>query len=180
MCLGDLALAVGETGEYDQAIQYSREGLAITEAMGHLNLMVYNLYCLGAAACGLGDFQASRECLIKSLKVAWEAQIIDHTTIALFYLAALLAKESDLIEATEPFKLQQKVKALELLTLVVDHPACWQPIKDRAARLQIQLEAVLPTDVVTTAKMSAKDRTLEEVVTEILQANPGLTRACTD
>ena len=99
---GDLTLAAGEMGKYEQAIQYGREGLAMTEAMGHLNLMVYNLYCLGAAACGLGDFQAGCEYLLKSLKVAWEAQVIDQATIALFYFTTLLTKESDLAEIAEP------------------------------------------------------------------------------
>ena len=132
MCLGDLTLTVSEMGEYEQAIQYGREGLALTEAMGHLDLMAYNLYALGAAACGLGDFQTSRDYLLKSVKISWDAQIIDHTTIALFYFAIVLAKESDLAEVTEPIKLQQKARALELVALVIHHPACWQPIKDRA------------------------------------------------
>jgi hypothetical protein len=131
--------------------------------------MAYNLYALGAAACGRGDFQTSRDYLLKSMKISWDAQIIDHTTIALFYFARLLAKESDLAEVTEPIKLQQKARALELLALVTHHPACWQPIKDRARCLQVQLEGELP--IVTTAEMRARDRSLEEVVTEILQAS---------
>jgi predicted ATPase/DNA-binding SARP family transcriptional activator len=169
MCLGDLTLTSSEMGENEQAIQYGREGLAVTEEIGHLDLMVYNLYSLGAAACGLGDFQTSRDYLLRSLKKAWEAQIIDHTTIALFYLAVVLTKESDRAEVTEPIKLQQKARALELVILVIHHPACWQPIKDRAARLQAQLETELPPDMTTAAQAQGKSQTLEAVVTEILK-----------
>jgi predicted ATPase/transcriptional regulator with XRE-family HTH domain len=168
-CLGDLALYANESGEFEQAAQYSREGLAITEETGILDLMVYNLYCLGTAICGLGDFQAGREYLIKSLSVAWETQIMAHITVALFYWAVSLVRESDLAEGTAPLKLQQKASALELLVFVIDHPACWQPIKDRAAHLQARLEAELPLEVTTTAKARAKSRTLDEVVAEILQ-----------
>src|SRR5262245_40526824 len=85
MCLGDLALIANETGEFEQAAQYSREGLAITEETGILNLMAYNLTTLGTATCGLGDFQAGREYLIKALSVAWKAQVMDQATIALFF-----------------------------------------------------------------------------------------------
>ncbi|HXV97237.1 MAG TPA: tetratricopeptide repeat protein, partial [Anaerolineae bacterium] len=169
MCLGDAALAAGEMGEYEQALRHGREGLAVAEEIGHMDLMVYNLYCLGAAACGLGDFQASRDYLMKSFKIAWEAQIIDKVTIILFYFAMLIAKESDLAEISEPVKSQQKVKALELLALISDHPACWQAIKDRAARLQLELEAQLSADVIAVAKAQRRSQTLEAVVVEILE-----------
>jgi hypothetical protein len=138
--------------------------------MSNLPVMAYNLYCLGTAICGLGDFQAGREYLIKALSVAWEAQFMDQATVALFYWAVSLARESDLAEGTEPLKLQQKARALELLALVIDHPACWQPIKDRAAPLQARLETELPLGEVAIAKARAKSRTLDQVIAEILQA----------
>ncbi len=168
MCLADLALAFNDLGAYAKAQQHSQEGLAITEATGNLGLMSYNLYCLGVAACGLGDFQAGRKYLLKSLRIAWEAQIPDNTLNVLFYVAVLLVKESGDTNVLEPVKFQVKVRALELLALVIHHPATWQAIKDRAARLQAQLEAELPPDVVTAAKMRAKDHALEEIVAEIL------------
>ena len=95
MYLGDLALIANESEEFEQAAQYSREGLAITEEIGSLELMAYNLYCLGTAICGLGDFQTGRDYIIKGLSKAWEAQVIDQATVALFYLALSLARESD-------------------------------------------------------------------------------------
>jgi hypothetical protein len=81
----------------------------------------------------------------------------------------LLAKESDVAEVIVPAKLQQKVKALELLALISDHPACWQAIKDRAAHLQLELEAELAADVVAVAKVQGKSLLLEAVVVEILR-----------
>ena len=167
MSLGDLSLTLIDLGEYEQAGRYSREGLATATEMGHLDHMAYNSFCLGAAACGLNDFQTSRDYLIKSLKISWQAQIITHLTVALFYFATLLTKEGERAEVTEPIKLQQRIKALELLALVTHHPACWQPVKDRAVALQTQLEAAVSPDLVNTAKIRAKARKLEEIIREL-------------
>lgn len=172
MCLGDLALAASEMGDYEQATQYSLEGLAIAEEINHLDMIIYNLYALGAATCGLGDFQASRAQLLKAIKIAREVQIVAHLTTALFYLALLLVKESGLAGVAEPIQARQKVRALELLNLITHHPACWQAIKDRAAPFQAHLEAELPPAQVTAAKIRAKERTIEEVVVEILAEDP--------
>lgn len=170
MSIADLALTFTELGQYEQASQYSREGLAMATEIGHLDHMAYNLVCLGAAACGLNDFQASRDYLIKSLKISWQTQIVTHATVALFYFAMLLSKESDWAGVTESLKLQQKIRALELLALVITHPACWQPIKDRALYLQAQLESAVPPDLASAARIRAKDHKLEEIIPEILQA----------
>jgi predicted ATPase/transcriptional regulator with XRE-family HTH domain len=170
MCLGDLALIANESAEFEQAVRYSREGLAIAEEIGTSDLMAYNLYCLGTAICGLGDFQIGRPHIIKALGLAWEAQIMLQAAGALFYLAVSLARESNRAEGPAPLKLQQKAKALELLAFVIEQPACWQPIKDRAAPLQARLEAELPPKIVATAKARAKSQTLDEVVAEILHA----------
>lgn len=53
------------------------------------------------------------------------------------------------------------------LFCVIHHPACWQPIKDKAVHLQAQLEAAVPPDLVNAAKIRAKDRQIEEIVKEL-------------
>ena len=52
--------------------------------------------------------------------------------------------------------------------MIIGHPATWQTIKDRAARLQAQLEADLPREVVTAAQERGKSRQLAEVVAELV------------
>ncbi len=100
--------------------------------------------------------------------MAWETQKLELAMNTLFYFATLLVKESDLAATPEPFDPQKKTKALELLALVIGHPAPWQAIKDRAARLQAQLEADLPPEVVTAAQERGKSRPLAEVVAEMV------------
>jgi tetratricopeptide (TPR) repeat protein len=165
---GDLAVAIGESGNYELAIQFGLEGLAVAKEIGEIRYITYNLYSLGAATCGLGNFQASRNYLTEALHLAWEAQHIDNIMNILFYFATLLVKESDMAASPEPFDLQKRTTVLELLAIVIGHPAPWQPIKDRAARLQAQLEADLPPEVVTAALERGKSRPLAEVVAEIM------------
>jgi tetratricopeptide (TPR) repeat protein len=168
-CCGDLALVTGESGDYELAMQYGREGLAKAREIRFNNVIIYNLCGLGAAACGLGDLQTSRNYLTEALLLGWETRILGQLMNALFYFAALLVKESNLAASTEPSDLQKKTRALELLAIVLGHPATWQPIKDRAARLQAEIEAGLARDNTTTATAPGQSRPLEEVVTEMLQ-----------
>jgi predicted ATPase/DNA-binding XRE family transcriptional regulator len=168
---GDLAVALGEFRNYDLAIQYGLEGLAVAKEIGEIRYITYNLYGLGAATCGLGNLQASRIYLAEALHLAWKAQHIDNIMNILFYFATLLVKESHGRAGPELFDPQKKTKALELLAMVIGHPAPWQPIKDRAARLQAQLEAELPPEVVAAALERGKSRPLAEVVVEMLNTD---------
>jgi predicted ATPase len=168
---GDLAVAIGESRNYELAIQYGLEGLAVAKEIGEIRYITYNLYALGTATCGLGNLQASRNYLTEALQLAWEAQHIDNIMNILFYFATLLVKESHGAASPELFDLQKKTKALELLALVIGHPAPWQPIKDRAARLQAQLEAELPPEVVAATLERGKIRPLAEVVAEMLNTD---------
>jgi tetratricopeptide (TPR) repeat protein len=165
---GDLAVAIGESGNYELAIQYGLEGLAVAKEISEIRYITYNLYGLGAATCSLGHLQAGRNYLTEALHLAWEAQHIDNIINILFYFATLLVKESHGAASPELFDPQKKTKALELLALVIGHPAPWQPIKDRAARLLAELEADLPPEVVAAAQERGKSRPLVEVVAELV------------
>jgi hypothetical protein len=65
---------------------------------------------------------------------------------------------------TEPAKIKPKAKALELLPFVIGHPPCWQAIRDRARHLQVQLEAELPSAVVSAARARAREFTLNPII----------------
>jgi len=168
MCLADLTLSFNDLEMYQEAQQHSQEAFTITKMTGNLALMAYSLYCLGAAACGLNDFQASRNYLLKSLQIAWQAQILDHSLNSLFYLARLLVKESMATDLPAPVKSRSRTKALELLALVLQHRITWQAIKDRAAVFKTELEAELPADRVSVLNAQPESQELEAVVAELL------------
>jgi hypothetical protein len=115
-----------------------------------------------------------RKYLVKSLQIAWEAQIPDNTLNALFYFAMLLVKESVAISVPDSVKSRYTARALELLALIIHHPAAWQAIKDRATSLKVELEAALPADLVTIVKAQRQAKSLEAVVLEILAGDASL------
>ncbi|RIK43085.1 MAG: hypothetical protein DCC55_06780 [Chloroflexi bacterium] len=169
MALGDYALAASERGEYEAALRSAQEGLAIMEALGHHNLICYNLNGLGAATCGLDDLAASRRYLLRSLRISIGAQIWDHAAVALYLLARVLVQESRSAGLSEAEQIQKQVQALELLAWVVHQPTIWQPIRDRAQKVQAELADTLPPDIVAAASERGKQKTSDMVVVEILQ-----------
>jgi hypothetical protein len=59
-------------------------------------------------------------------------------------------------------------KALELLALVLCHPASWQLVKDRALPLVAELEAELPPEAAAAARERGRARDLDTTVAELL------------
>jgi len=59
-------------------------------------------------------------------------------------------------------------RAMELLTLILDHPASAQEWKDRAARLQAELTTELPLELVGAAQERGRARGLDAMVAELL------------
>jgi predicted ATPase/transcriptional regulator with XRE-family HTH domain len=164
LCLGFLAHAYYELGQYDKALQFAHEGVTLAGEIGNLDHKSTCLCYLGAVEAALGEVQSSQGHLMEALKTAYAMQMPSVSPIALLYLGTLLMKEGDAAGVTQPVKLQKKAKALELFTLVRHHPATQQIFKDRAARLQAELEADLPREVVTAAQERGKTRQLVEVV----------------
>jgi hypothetical protein len=62
--------------------------------------------------------------------------------------------------------------ALDLLLIVLNHPASFQETKDRAEALRAELEAQLTSQQVEAAQTRAKAKTFEAAVEAILQQAP--------
>ena len=62
--------------------------------------------------------------------------------------------------------------ALELLLIVLNHPASFQETKNRADRLRAELEAQLTSQQVEAAQTRATAKTFEAAVEAILQHAP--------
>lgn len=163
--LGQVATAMEE---YAEAQRYYGEALTLGREIGH-GAGLWALSGLGEVACGLGDLPAARQYLLETLKIAITVKE-GHDLTFLYTLlrwATLLAKESAGLDEGSPLSEAKKAQAVELLTLVRDHPASLQVLKDRAARLLAELEAELPPEVAA-ARERGKTRPLAEVVTEII------------
>lgn len=168
MVLADLALAWVELAEYTKAQEAAHEGLAAAQQINSLDQISLNLCYLGAAAAGLGDFQVSRQYLVRVLQTVQDIQMVDNMLAAIFFLTKLLLRESESKGMKESTKQGEMTRAAELLALVIHHPSTLHPYKERAVALLTTLESKLADDVVQAAIARGRSRSVQDVVTEIL------------
>jgi hypothetical protein len=136
-------------GDYAEARRLAQE------SRGYFQTYLGDL-CLGWAALGSGDHQAAETYFYRVVQPASEAQWVPVVLEAVAGLAHLLATTG------EP------ERAVELLALVLVHTASEQECKDRAARLQAELAAELPPEVVEAAQERGRARDLDATVGELL------------
>jgi tetratricopeptide (TPR) repeat protein len=159
--LGDSSEMTSVLDEYAEAIQVAQESLVPAQELDNLLGMSRSFRVLGEAACGLGDFTGAREHFRKCLEAVATIRALYYLLLALVKTAALLAVEGE------------GERALELLTLVLHHPASWQRTRDRAASLVAELEAELPPAVAAAAWERGRARDLSATVAELLDELAG-------
>ena len=168
MACADRALALVELGRIDEARASCRRGLSVAKQIGREDHYVYNLYCLGAAELVAGDLRLARKQLRKSLQLALEHEEQTNKPVVVFFVAKLLFAES--IDNDNERTTQKLSQVLQLLLFLQHHPPTWQAFKDRAYRLQKEVEAHLPEGVASaTRQQSESERTAQ-----VLQSIPTL------
>ncbi len=188
--LARLGQICNELGEHRVAQQYALEGLKIAKEIrlsSSASIFRRFLRVLGDAAAGLGDFQIARQYLYQSLKLAIDGKLFSPALATLVSLAKLLTKEDILAKegilareevlATDYGDIEnaKNAQALELLTLVIHHPASWQMYKDQAVRLVAELATGLPPQVVAAAQERGVARDLWATAAELLAELAGET-----
>jgi hypothetical protein len=103
----------------------------------------------------LGNDAEAASVLHEAVRITTETQGTFVTLAALVGIAALRAKQSK----TE--------RALELLFIVLDHPASMQDTRDRAEQMRSELEAQLTRQQVEAAQARAQAKTFEAAVDEL-------------
>ena len=162
-------------GRYEEAQRYLQEAWDLAKQLGKKAEVSWILAGLGEAALSLGNFQAARNYLLEAL----ETTRIPIALIAIMNWAMLLKKEADLpaagVAASQEALAnhEQKQQAVEILSLVLNHPATPQVYKDKAAPLLAGLEAELPPEAMAAARERGQARTFDTAVEEILAANAG-------
>jgi DNA-binding SARP family transcriptional activator/predicted ATPase len=153
--LGSLKYALQQFGEAKQLYQ---ESLAIYEEIGDRWGMALSSTHLGYANCALGHYQEAEGYLDRALRLAMEIGVLPVALAALAGVANLLVRKGE------------QRRALELLAVVLHHPASEQETKDRIKRLLSELEGHLPrAGMMVQARGQGKGRALEEVVEDVLR-----------
>jgi tetratricopeptide (TPR) repeat protein len=166
MVLGMLGQIANGLGQYELAQRTCQEAIALARKLGEPTFVNYALTNLGYATCRLGDYQTSRQYLLEALRVGLALQLA-HTPEALVYYGVLLTSEPVPTPAAQPFARQ--AQALTLFVVAQHCPQTWQVFKEMAARLQTQLEAELPPEIVAAARAHGEQLTLAEAIAEVLQ-----------
>jgi tetratricopeptide (TPR) repeat protein len=151
-----LGIVAQAQGKHHQAVDMFRKSLDTFTGLGGnwwvarvLADMSWSIFALG------NDIDAER-IWRESLRIAAETHGHPVALEALVGLASLHAKRGAMVDA------------LDLLLIVLNHPASLQETKDRAARLRTDLEAQLTPQQVTSARERAQAKTLDAAIDEAL------------
>ncbi len=144
-------------GEHQRAVDMFRKGVDTFTELGGRFYAAQGLAEMGRSVFALGNDAEAEHVWRESLHIAAETRGTPVALIAIVGIASLWAKRGD----TE--------HALELLLMVLNHPASIQETRDRAARLRTELEAQLTRQQVEAAQARAQAKTFEAAVDEVLK-----------
>jgi predicted ATPase/DNA-binding XRE family transcriptional regulator/uncharacterized membrane protein (DUF2068 family) len=144
-------------GEHRLAAELFRKAVDTFTELGGLFYIGQGLAQMGRSLFALGNDVEAERIWRESLRIAAEIHGIPVVLEALVGIASLRAKRG------------KSQSALELLLIVLNHPACDQETKNRASALQAELEAQLTSQQVGAAGERAQGKTLAAVVEEVLK-----------
>jgi len=144
-------------GEHRQAADLFLKAVDTFTELGGLFYIGQGLAQMGHSLFALGnDIEAERNWR-ESLRIAAEIHGIPVVLEALVGMASLRAKRGE------------TQSALELLSIVLNHPACDQEIKNRAEKLRAELVKQLSSTEFETVQVQAREKTFDAVVEDLLK-----------
>jgi tetratricopeptide (TPR) repeat protein len=152
-----LGVVAQAQGAHLQAMDMFRKSLDTFTELGGSWWVARVLAEMGRSAFALGNEAEAERVSRESLRIATEAGGTPVALEALAGFASLQAKQGNL------------EYALDLLLIVLNHPASLQETRDRAARLRTELEAHLTSQQVEAAQARAQAKTFEAATDEILK-----------
>jgi predicted ATPase/DNA-binding SARP family transcriptional activator/uncharacterized protein HemY len=164
----DLSLLASDSGDYQQAQRLADEGLTIARRLGSLFHTAMSLCCRGRAAYEQGDIQAGAGYMVEALRIASQAQIPMIGLAALFYAAGLIVKQSESVDINSSSNQARKLRAVELLEIVLCYPATWHVYRVRASDLSQELQRGLPADLVEASIARGRQLDWYAAVTELI------------
>ena len=152
-----LGLIAQAQGEHIQAVDTFHKSLDMLTELGARPDVARLLAEMSRSVFALGDEAEAERGWRESLRIANETRGAWVALEALVGIARLQAKRGECEQA------------LELLLIVLNHPASIQETKDRAARLHAELEANLTSSQIKTIQAHAAERKIEDIVEGLLR-----------
>jgi tetratricopeptide (TPR) repeat protein len=134
-----LSLVALEQGDYLQARRHGLEGYEIARDLESGIYRGVNMLGFGMALAGLGEAPAALVYLRDELVLAWRNSLLPNMVLLLYGMAWVTVRGQ-----SRGLLPGEAAEVVGWLRAVVTHPAAWQPIKDRAARLLAHLETQFP------------------------------------
>jgi predicted ATPase/DNA-binding XRE family transcriptional regulator len=144
-------------GEHRRAADLFLKAVDTFTELGGLFYIGQGLAQMGQSLFALGNDVEAERIWRESLRIAAEIRGIPVVLEALVGIASLRAKRGE------------TQSALELLLIVLNHPACDQEIKNRASALQAELETQLTPAQIEATQVRAGEETFEAVVEDLLK-----------
>jgi tetratricopeptide (TPR) repeat protein len=155
-----LGLIAQAQDEHRQAVDMFGKSLSTLTEIGARQDVARVLVEMSHSIFALGNDAQAERGWCEALQVTMETQGTFVALEAFVGIATLKAKQGNVEQA------------LELLLMVLNHPASLQETKNRADRLRHELEARLTRQQVETAQMWAKAKTFEAAAEAILHQTP--------
>jgi tetratricopeptide (TPR) repeat protein len=144
-------------GKHQQAVVLFRKCVDTFIELGRRFYAAHGLAEMGRSVFALGNDTEAERTWRESLRLATEIHGIPVALYALIGLASLLAKRGD----REP--------ALELLLIILNHPASSHDTRNHAVHLRAELEAQLTSQQVEAVQVRVQAKTFEAAVDEVLK-----------
>jgi tetratricopeptide (TPR) repeat protein len=144
-------------GEHRRAADLFLKAVDTFTELGGLFYIGQGLAQMGRSLFALGNDVEAERIWRESLRIAAEIRGVPVVLEALVGIASLRAKRGE------------TQSALELLLMVLNHPACDQETKNRANALQAGLEAQLTPIEIEVIQAHAGEKTFEAVVEDLLR-----------
>jgi predicted ATPase/DNA-binding XRE family transcriptional regulator len=152
-----LGIVAQTQGQHQQALEMFRKSLDIYTELGINSFVARVLTEMCRSILALGNDAEVGHILRKALRIAADIHGTPVALEALAGFASLLAKQGD------------REHAIELLLIVMYHPASTQETKNRASRLRAELESQLSSQQIESIQMRANAKTFEDVVRDLLE-----------
>lgn len=150
--LNNVGDAVAALGEYQEARKLYQRSLTIFEEIGNQLGIITSLTNLGKVFCSLGELQLARQQFRRAVELALANRVMPKVLDVFTGVAELWLEEG------------KQGQTLELLSLVVNHPASSRENQDKAAHWLSQLSA----EISPTIHPDEQDRRVEAMIKEIL------------
>lgn len=147
--LGNLGVIAGAIGDYPEAKRLYQESLDLCIDLGDQWGIANFLDGLGYVASALGEFDEARSYFTRALVSAMEIGAHPLALHALFGMAELAYRQ------------EEPEAALELLPVVLRHPAAFRETVEEAQKLCAAIEAFLPPEMAAAALARGAGWTLE-------------------